>query len=219
MLRHYLILLLLPVAIFTQCQTSITVEQEPAQAGVGVDTVEVTSFDLQRESSPELADWKTYEVNQEIIAVPPDWNDKIEDQTFIITPPHSEANQERLSLARYDNDMPASAYDKFAWQRCSQSFQGFTREKSERFKKIELQRDVFYEQDLTLSKDGIKYAGYYLAYVNDSSFYEYNLVLTQTRLKAYDGDLKQDIIGNLQIRHKYVFDNGNPMKKVIYINP
>lgn len=61
------------LATCTHCGPAISEEHRQTATQLPVDTVEVTSAHVERENSPELANWAVFEAGREIICVPPGW--------------------------------------------------------------------------------------------------------------------------------------------------
>lgn len=224
MLRsHHSSLLLLIAALLTQCRPDVSIEHDLPENGICRDTVDVTSFSTSREISPDLKKWKVYEAGREIITVPPDWRAHLEGQgtqgqDLIIAPPSSADGSGQLVFTRLAKDSSTLDYDKFVQQLANNAFLGFTIQKGDTLKKINLKRDFCYERNVGLLKKGVEYKGYFLAYVNDNCIYKYTIFLPQHESKAYKGDLLRNIIANLQINREYILGNNDPIKNVIYIN-
>jgi hypothetical protein len=214
--------LLLIAAAFTQCRPEHSTS--PA-AGVSTpdplentpDSLEISSFELERGVDNTLKNWQTFKVGRDIVALPAEWKHQVAEERIHFIPPFPQDAQEGLFLFRYNNDIPSLNYDKVVWQRSTNSFADFTVASCDTLKKVELKRGFFYEQNSTLLKEGISYQGYFFTYVNDSSTYVYTFALTKARLAAYDGNLQQDILHNLQIDKQYIFGNHNPARRVIFL--
>lgn len=108
-------------------------------------------------------------------------------------------------------------YDRLGQKLAQAAFGNFRLVTKDTLKKVELQRDFCYERNASLHQGKTKYQGYCLVYINEQFVYKYTLVLAQSRLDSYSGDLLQDLIGNLQIENKHAFGNENPVRRIIYI--
>lgn len=216
---HRVFLLLFAMVIFTRCRPDVSIEHGQAEVGTGTDTLAVTSFNIERENTLRPADWKVYEVGREVLVAPSNWKSPVGKSGLVIMPPNSVDNSERLIFHRYSKDSSTLDYDKFAQQLTNKAFESFLLSKDNKLKKIELLHNFFYERTAELEKNGTRYSGYNMTYISDSLVYDYTIILTQARLNAYKGDLIKNMVGNLQLNHKYVLDNSNPVKKIVYITP
>ncbi|WP_055562916.1 hypothetical protein [Hymenobacter sp. AT01-02] len=188
----------------------------PIDLEATTDTLEVTSYEVKKEIGPALKNWQIHEINQEVIAVPSGWKQQVDGLVFHLIPPHSHDEREGLSFMRYEKDDPTIKDDRFVWQRSRHMLSSFKVMTSDTLQKVERQSDTLYEQNTTLLKKGTLYQGYFLACVTDSMIYEYNLILAQAKVKDYSGDLKQDILTNLQIGKQYLFfGDDNPVRRII----
>jgi hypothetical protein len=184
-----------------------------------VDTVEVTSFNMEREDSPALAKWTVFEAGKEIICVPPAWTSHLEDdgQELVLLPPNSPDSVERVTFTRLAKDSASLDYPAFAHQLVLKTFPKFQVVEGDTLKKLVFQHDFGIERNVGLQAKERSYKGYCLVYVNDCCLYQFRIILAKNRLKEYQGDLFRDIIGNLQINQKYFFGNDNPLKQIVYL--
>lgn len=217
----YRVLPPLSLALFcTCCRPKVSTEQLQAAAELSTDSLEVTSFNITRKDSPDLADWAVFESGRDIICVPPAWTSHVEEdgQELVLLPPNSLDSTERVTFTRLAKDGASLDYPTFARELVTAAFPGF-RSAGDTVNKLVFQRDWGIERYVSLSTKGKEYRGYCLAYVNDSCVYQFRIVLNRNRLKAYrkehHGELLKDIIGNLQIDRKYLMGNDNPLKQVI----
>ncbi|MCR5890267.1 hypothetical protein LRS06_21305 [Hymenobacter sp. J193] len=205
-------------ALAMQCRPDVSVEQQGG-AQAAADTVDVTSFNIERENnSPELANWAVFEVGQEIICTPPGWKAHQTDDELILLPPTRTDSTERVTFARFNKDSPSLDYNSFARQMAKTAFDDFTIQKGDTLNQLIFQRDFGYERNTGLLLAGTTYKGYCMVYVNDRFVYKYRIILAENRLKNYRGDLFQDIIGNLQVNKQYLVGNDNPIKQIIHVN-
>jgi hypothetical protein len=220
----YRILALLSLALLcTYCRPTDRTDQLQAAAGRPTDSLQVTSFDIEREDSPELANWAIFESGREVIGVPPAWTSHLEDngQLLVLLPPNSADSTECVTFARLAKDSASLDYSAFARRLVTMAFPRF-RAAGDTLHKLIFQRDFGIERYVSLRAKGKDYRGYCLAYVNDSCVYQFRIVLDRNRLKTYReehrGELLNDIIGNLQIDRKYFMGNDNPLKQVVFLH-
>lgn len=208
------------VFMCTQCGPSVSEKQLQAAAQLPVDTVEVASFNIERENSRALANWAVFEAGREVICVPPGWTSHLENvgQELVLLPPNSADSTERVTFTRLAKDSPTLDYPALAHRLVTSAFPGFRLAAGDTVKKLVFQHDFAIERNVGLRAKGRSYEGYCLVYVNDSSVYQFRVILENNRLKAYKGDLLSDIIGNLQINKNYFFGKGNPLKQLIYLH-
>ena len=184
-----------------------------------VDTATVTSFDIERDNSPELANWAVFESGREVICVPPNWKAHLinqnDGQELVLLPPNSLDSIERVTFSSIIKDSPSLDYPAFAQKLAQSAFPNFRVVEGDTLKKLVFQKDFAIERNVGLLAHGKTYKGYCLTYVSDRKIYQFRIILDKERLKEYRGDLFRDIIGNLQIDKKYVVDNDNPLKQVI----
>ena len=216
---HGLVLLL--SCFLVQCRPDVSIEQNTTEQAA--DTATVTSFNIERQNDhPALANWQVIEAGQEIICVPPGWKAHLADdatggQDLVILPPSNPDSTERVTFTRIDKDSPKMNYNSFARQQAEAGFEGFTVQKGDSLTQLIFQRDFAYERSVHLATNGAAYRGYCMVYVNDRFLYIYRIILAEARLKAYQGDLIKDIIGNLQVNKQYLISNDNPAKKMVFI--
>lgn len=183
---------------------------------VNANAAEVTSFPVKRRRNT-LANWKMFEVNHEVIITPPGWTAQLSAPNLTLVPPDNTDKNERLIFTRLTKDSPDFDYDKLGQNLANLAFKDFVMAHGDTLKKVEFQKDFCYERNSALSKNGVDYTGYFLVYINDSSIYEFNIVLASKRINSYRGSLMKDIIGNIQINNKYISSEENPLKNVVYI--
>lgn len=221
--HRYILLLVFSLIAVTciQCRPNISSEQLRAVAEQPVDTVTVTSFNFQRDNSPELSNWMHFDVGQEIICVPSGWKSHViarkEAPELVLVPPNNIDTIEHITFSRWANDLPSSDDNVFARKLVTGAFPDF-RVTSDTLKKLIFKQDFGIERNANLFAQGKAYKGYCLVYVNDSYTYRFRIILANNRIKDYQGNIFADIIGNLQINHKYFFRNDNPLKQVIYLH-
>lgn len=204
---------------FTQCRPNVSIEHEQATSKVGVDTLIITASNIDRDNSLRPTDWKAYNDGRETLIAPSSWISHIDGIKLIISPQKSVDSSEHLIFTRYRKDSSTLNDDKIAQQLVDKAFNAFPTLENDKLKKVQLTENFFYERTADLLKQGDRYKGYCMIYVSDSLVYDYTVTLTQARLKAYEGDLIKDMVGNLQINLKYVMRDSNPVKKIIYLKP
>ena len=211
------------VLLCSYCRPTDRTEQLQAAAGRSIDSLQVTSFDIKREDSPELANWAIFESGREVICVPPAWTSQVEDkgQRLVLLPPDSADSTECVTFTRLAKDSASLDYSAFARRLVTTAFPHF-RATSDTLHKLIFQRDFGVERYVSLRAKGKNYRGYCLAYVSDSCVYQFRVVLDSNRLKTYReehrGELLKDIIGNLQIDKQYFMGNDNPLKQVVFLH-
>ena len=222
-LSYRVFTLFLLVLFCSCCQPTVSNDQLQAAARLATDSLKVTSFNIEREDSQELANWAVFESGREVIGVPPAWTSHLEDngQELVLLPPNSLDSTECVTFTRLAKDSASLDYSVFARRLVATSFPGF-RAEGDTLHKLVFQRDFGIERFVSLRAKGKDYRGYCLAYVNDSCVYQFRIVLDRNRLKAYreehQGELLKDIIGNLQIDRKYFMGNDNPLKQVVFLH-
>jgi len=219
MLKYFIsqiLLLLTLIAFFSQCHSDVKLEHSQEVESKTNDNVEVSSFSIERENSPALANWRVFEDENEIIAVPDGWIHRVKDQSLIIAPLNSLYGNEKLVFERIAKDNPDFDYEKVGQRLAELAFKDFTIANGDTIKKIKFRQNFCFERNVSLSKNGENYTGYFLAYINDSTIYKYNLVLSSKRLNDYKGSLIKDIVGNLQINKQYLISNKNPLIRIVY---
>ncbi|GAB2467345.1 hypothetical protein GCM10011375_31650 [Hymenobacter qilianensis] len=184
-----------------------------------VDTATVTSFNIERDNSLELANWSVFESGREVICVPPNWKAHLVNQDsgqeLVLLPPNSLDSIERVTFSRLIKDNSSLDYPALAQELAKSAFPNFRVVEGDTLKKLVMQKAFAIERNVGLFAHGKTYKGYCLVYVNDSKLYQFRILFGKDRLKDYRGDLFRDIIGNLQIDKKYLVDNDNPLKQVI----
>jgi len=214
-------LLLLVVALCTQCRPNINNEQLEAASKTPGDTISVDSFNFQRESDSTLKNWTGIQDNGEFIPLPPGWKVNVADrklyQEAVASPPNSTDSIEHVTFSCWENDDPSSDNYAFARQLANTAFYSF-HVTSDTLKKLVFQHDFGVERIVGFLAQKKAYKGYCLVYVNDSCTYRFRITLSEDRLKKYQGKLVADIVGNIQINHKYFLRNDNPLKQVIRLH-
>ena len=201
----------------TQCHLDVSTEQQQV-ASQAADNVEVTSFNIERENSPALANWAVFESGKEIICAPPGWKPYVNSQDeLIIIPPDSKDSTERVDFSRFAKDSKSLDYDALALELTKAAFSEFSVQKADTLKKLTFQKNYGYERNTALLTNGLAYKGYCIVYVDDSLVYKFRIILSDNRLRNYKGKFFSDIIGNLQINKHYIMDNSNPLKNITYI--
>lgn len=217
---HLQLALLCSLFSLTQCHLDVSTEQQQ-EASQAVDNVEVTSFNIERDTSPGLTNWMHFDVGQEIICVPSGWKSHVvarkEAPELVLVPPDSMDTNEHITFSRWANDLPSVNNNVFAQKLVTAAFRDF-RISGDTLKKLVFKQDFGVERNVNLFRQGKAYKGYCLVYVNDSCTYRFRIILANNRLKNYQGNLLGDIIGNLQIDHKYFLRNDNPLKQVFYLH-
>ncbi|RSK38438.1 hypothetical protein [Hymenobacter perfusus] len=205
------------IAICTQCGPTVSEEKVQGINRLPGDTLEVTSFNIERKESPALANWSVFESGQEIICVPPAWASHLEDdgQELVLLPPDTPDSTERVTFTRWAKDSPTLDYPSLAYKLVKTAFPGFQQAKVDTVTKLIFQHDFGIERSVGLRAKGRKYNGFCLAYVDDSNVYQFRIILEKNRLSAYKGNLMSDIIGNLQINKQYFMGNANPLKQAV----
>lgn len=210
------LILLLLVTCATQCSSDTT--QKNWKAKSSNDTVEVTKFNIEHtENSPKLAKWAVFEAGEEIICTPPHWQAHTKNETLTISPFNRTDSIEGVTFSRLAMDSPKLDYNSLAHKLVENSFVEFIVQNGDTLKQLVFKRNFAYERNTGLHANKIDYKGYALVYVGDHFVYNYRIILTEARLKAYNGNLFADIIGNLQIRNQYVIDNTNPLQQLAYV--
>ncbi|MCC2546760.1 hypothetical protein LJY25_09925 [Hymenobacter sp. BT175] len=212
-----MLLHLILIVTCTYCGPTISEEERQAAEQLHDDTIDVTSFDIERENSPALAKWTAVEAGREIICTPPGWTPHREDGTLVILAPDNADSTERISFTRFEKDTPSLDYPALAQQLINAPFPGFQLAEGDTVKKLMFQHDFAVERDVSLRAKGRDFHAYCLVYVNDRNLYHFRIILAKSRLKAYQGDLIDDIVGNLQIDRKHLMRNDNPLQQVIYL--
>ncbi|MBF9237665.1 hypothetical protein I2I05_09685 [Hymenobacter sp. BT683] len=218
-LPHRLAFFLVGTLGLIHCQPNAEQNARFSQASTLTDTIEVTSYSFERENSAALADWKGFQDGDEFIALPPDWRDTVQGQTLVIAPGKNQGGYEVLTFARFDREGDNRAESERLGQQAARSAFSPFAVRGDTLKELVFERGFGYERNADLAKQGTDYQGYCLLYANDSTFYKYTLILSKQRLRAYDGNLISDIVGNLKIGNKYVFRTENPVQKIIVLNP
>lgn len=217
-----ILLFLSIIAICTQCRPDVTAEQLEAATRLQVDTATVTSFKIDRQDSPALANWAVFESGRETICVPPGWTAHLvargDGQDLVLLPPDSSDSTERITFIRFAKDSPSVDYSAFARQLVTSAFSNFRLVEGGTVNKLLFQHDFAIERNTDLLAHGSAYKGYCLTYVNDRFVYQFRIVLAKGRLKAYQGDLFRDILGNLQIDKKYFIENSNPIIQIVHLH-
>jgi hypothetical protein len=214
---HLQLALLCSLLPLTQCHLDVSTEQQQ-KASQAADNVEVTSFNIERENSPALANWAVFEAGKEIICTPSGWKSYVDSQDeLIIIPPDSRDSTERVDFSRFAKDSKSLDYDALALKLTKSAFSEFSVQKADTLKKLTFQKDFGYERNIALLAKGLTYKGYCIVYVDDSLVYKFRIILSDNRLHNYKGKLFSDIIGNLQINKHYIMDNNNPLKNINYI--
>lgn len=215
-----ILLLFTIAAICTQCRPNISDEQLKAAAQMPIDTITVTSFNIERENSPELDNRLAFEAGRETVRVPPGWKAHLEDsgQELVILPPNSPDSTERVTFSRTAKDSDSLDYTALAQKLAKNTFPDFRVVEADTLQKLVFLQDFAIERYVGLSTGGKTYKGYCLVAVNDSNIYQFRIILGKDRLKKYSGNLIRDIIGNLGIDNKYFFDNDHPLKQVIILH-
>ncbi|SDX94030.1 hypothetical protein [Hymenobacter psychrophilus] len=209
---------LLMFIILTQCRSDARWEQ-PVQTQIASDTLDVTAFNIEHEtSSPELADWVLFEIGQEIICAPYGWKAKPRKHELALLPPSSTDSIERITFTRIYKNIDSLDYNAFARGISEKAFDGFAVQGADTLKKLVFQHDFAYERNVEFIYNTIAYKGYCIVYVDDRFVYKYQITLSNDRLNKYNGDLFKDIIGNLQINKKYIMRNENPLKQLIFVD-
>jgi hypothetical protein len=202
----------------TQCHVDVGTEQEQVVSQDETNNVEVTSFNIERENSPALADWIAFEDGKERICTPPGWKSHITIQhELVITPMNSKDNIEQVYFTRFARGIKPLNDDTIALNLAKAAFNKFSAQKADTLKKLTFQQDFGYERNTALLANGLTYKGYCIVYVDDSLVYKFRIILSDNRLRNYKGNLFSDIIGNLQINKHYIMDNKNPLKNINYI--
>jgi hypothetical protein len=210
---------ILPGLLFflTQCHLEVSTEQEQADSKAA-DAIEVTSFNIERENSPDLANWAVFEAGKEIICAPPSWKSYVDSQgDLVVIPPDSKDSIERVEFSRFAKDSKSLDYDTVALKMVKAAFHKFSVQKTDTLKKLNFQHDFGYEQNTTFLANGLTHKGYCIVYIDDSSVYKFRIILSDNRLRNYNGKLMSDITGNLQINKHYIMDNNNPVKSIKFI--
>ncbi|MBU6120662.1 hypothetical protein [Hymenobacter siberiensis] len=214
-------LLPLIVALCTQCRLNISDERLEAASKTLGDTISVDSFNFQRDSDSTLKGWTGIQDNGEFIPLPPGWEVRVADrklyQEAVASPPNSADSIECVTFARWENDAPSSHNYAFARQLANNAFSPF-HVTSDTLKKLVFQHDFGVERIAGFLAQKKAYKGYCLAYVNDSCTYRFCIILSEDRLKNYQGKLVADIVGNIQINHKDFLMNDNPLKQIIRLH-
>jgi len=215
----YLQLALLCLALsLTQCHLDVSTEQQQTASQKTADSVEVTSFNIERENSPALADWIAFEAGKERICTPPGWKSYVtSQQELVVIPPDSKDSIEQVYFTRFDRDIKPSNDDTIALNLAKTSFNNFSAQKTDTLKKLTFEKNFGYERNTALFINGLTYKGYCIVYVDDSLVYKFRIILSDNRLRSYKGNLFSDIIGNIQINKHYIMDNNNPLKSINYI--
>ncbi|TGE20973.1 hypothetical protein [Hymenobacter metallicola] len=214
-----ILLHLILIVMCTNCGPTSSEEQRQAAEQLHDDTVEVTSFDIKYENSPALAKWEVWEAGREIICTPPGWKSHLEDDgaTLVLLLADNTDSPERITFTRLEKDTSSLDYPALAQQLINAPFPGFQLAEGDTVKKLMFQHDFAVERDVNLRATGRAFHAYGLVYVNDRNLYHFRIILDKRRLKAYQGDLIDDIVGNLQIDRKYLMRNDNPLQQVIYL--
>ncbi|WP_210519456.1 hypothetical protein [Hymenobacter terricola] len=214
-------LLLLIAVLCTQCRPNISDEQLEAASKIPVDTISVDSFTFQRDSISTLKDWTGIQDKGEFIPLPPGWKVHVADrklyQEAVALPPNSTDSIECVTFSRWENDDPSLDNYAFARQLAKNAFSTF-HVASDTLKKLVFQHDFGVERIAGFLAQKKAYKGYCLAYVNDSCTYRFRIILSDDRLKRYQGSLVADIVGNIQINHKDFLRNDNPLKQIIRLH-
>ena len=206
----------LAIILLNGCHAEVKVENGKDIKEGEDGSAEVTSFPIEREENASLANWEVFKDGNEIITTPPGWSHYVKDQNLTISPPNSLENNERLVFSRIAKDNPSLDYEKVGQRLAELTFRDFTVSQGDTIKKIKFQKDFCFERNVALSKNGANYTGYFLAYINDSTIYQYDIILSSKSLNDYKGSLIKDIIGNLQINKKYIISNENPLISILY---
>ncbi|RYE12812.1 MAG: hypothetical protein EOP45_22250 [Sphingobacteriaceae bacterium] len=207
------------IICFTQCQIDITQEQQTTTRPTA-NTVQVTSFNIEREgSSLELSDWAVFESGPDIVCAPPNWQAHTENNKteLVILPANAKDSTERIKFTRLAKDNPKLNYNSLARTLLEQDFNDFITQKGDTLKQILFKHGFGYERTIGLLAHGTAYQGYALVYVNDQFMYKYQIILSKKRLDSYQGKLFSDIIGNLQVNKQYLFENNNPIEKILFL--
>jgi hypothetical protein len=201
----------------TQCNLEVSTEEKKANSKAP-DDVEVTSFNIERENSPELADWTVFETGKEVICAPPMWKSYVNKQDeLIIIPPESKDSIERVEFSRLEKNSKSLDYDTVAFKMAKAAFHEFNIQKADTIKKLNFQHDFAYERNAAFLINDLIHRVYCILYVDDSLVYKFRIILSDNRLSNYKGKLMSDIIGNLQINKHYIMDNNNPLKSMKFI--
>jgi hypothetical protein len=212
---YRLAFLLLSTLGLVRCQQNAPARKPTAPA----DTIEVTSYSIERENNAALADWKGFQVENEFIALPPDWQSTVKGYTLVCTPGKNQGGQEVLTFARFDREGDSREISERLGQQAAQNaFSPFTVQ-GDTLKALVFQQGFGYERNADLATAGVDYKGYCLLYADDSTFYKYTLILSKQRLNAYHGNLISDIVSNLKIDKQYVFRTENPLQTIKILKP
>lgn len=218
--RIGVLLLGLLLLSFAQCQLNVSDEHQAAAGLPGGDTTTVTSFHVERETSPALAKWAVFEAGREIICVPPGWTHHQEDhdQELVLLPPDSADSTERVTFTRLAKDSSSLDYLALARRLATSAFSRFGAAEADTLNHLVFPHDFAVERNASLRVQGQPYRGYCLVYVDDRYLYQFRILLAQKRLNAYSGSLLRDIIGNLHIDGKPFVEHANQLQQVIHLH-
>nr|GFC87051.1 hypothetical protein [Tanacetum cinerariifolium] len=139
--------------LLTHCQSNISIEHEQTKPN----NLDVTSFNIERDTSLRPTDWKVYKAGREVIIAPSDWTSYTDDSGLNIISPNMVDSSERIVFNRYAKEDQALNYDKVARQLAEKAFDRFAVYHNVELKKVELSQYFFYERTAKLKKSNINY--------------------------------------------------------------
>lgn len=200
------------------CQFSTKTEQGVSRQAIkGIDTVAVTKYSVRGEVSSALSNWQSFVINDEIIYTPQGWKLRNKNGSTVIVPSEDEISNEKITFDRYNQDSPNLDYDKFIVNLYNKVFNKYQISKVDRIKKLELENGFAYERNIELKINNEPYRGYFLVYSKGSLLYEYVIIINYKRINDYNGNLFQDLIGNLTVKGENIFGENNKIKEIIYL--
>lgn len=198
----FFVILILVFIVFNQCSSDVDNKKG-----------NVTSFSIERDNV--LRNWRTFELVNESISTPSDWEYKIDKQSFILFP--IDRKNEFLEFLRISKNSSNIDYKSLALKLSENSFDSYTSIESDTITSVELEKGFYFERSVHFNMNEKKYQGYYLIYIGSENMYSYKIILSSETLNLYDGDLIKDIIGNIKINNKYMLSNENKMINISVI--
>jgi len=201
----------------TQCRPNT---DGGATAGLAAnDTIQVTKFDVDRSTTLNAKDWHVYEIDENYVCLPTGWNYHASDSAFFFATAGPDHSEEQVKIVRYARADVPRPVDAVALRLYQQSVAAAPVLASDGLNKDIFEQSTLYEAHYVTQHRDLRYDNSWVLYPDGEYVYWITIRLQQPASPAAPTNRMTDLLYNLQFRHRYLFDNANPLRQVVVLAP
>jgi hypothetical protein len=183
-----------------------------AREPVAGEPTRVDAYTVDKSEALPSKEWQVYDLNGDTVCLPIAWRHRVSGETFTAAHPAETDSLVKFTFSRYlrlgmTPSVPAYARQRFQ-RRAGLAGPPVV-------KRFTFQRGVLYGTDTVVVRHGRPYAAHCVLYVTGDLAYAMDLVVPAEATTRYPNDLFNNIIMNTKLNAFCIFDNDNPLLKVM----